>query len=895
MHAGLQRCILVLTLVMAFFPVVSAQVTLPDGFHRTLVADRLDPTAMTQAPDGRLFLTMKHGKVLIVRDDQLLPDPFVTVQVDNNNERGLGGIALHPQFEQTHWVYLFYTVPGANINRLSRFTANGDVAIPGSEEILFETDELRAAIHNGGAMQFGADGKLYLSTGEGSEPRNAESLSSVLGKILRLNDDGTIPEDNPFYDELSGKHRAIWAYGLRNAYSMGYDPVTDRLYANDVGGGDWEEINLIERGAFYGWDRLEGVSNGHNLPANYRDPVYAYDHSEGCAIVGATVYRPETLAFPAQYHGKYFYADYCAGAIRVLDLNTYQPQETFMTGGQRIVAMLTSHDGGLYYLERRGISDGSPQDNTGTDEGMLWKVTYGGSGAPQIAIHPEPRLVPVGEPAAFYVEASGSAPLTYQWYRDGQPVAGALEQSFAIPATSLSDSGSVMQCLVTNAQGQVWSDSALLSVTNNHRPEIQFVSPDPEFIYRAGDTIAFAAVVQDPEEGVLPADQISWWVQFHHNTHTHPVTGEQPGPPQGTFVVPRIGEIDTDVWYRVYVRARDKQGLTHTAFAEVFPQMTSYIVDSEPAGLEMLVDGKVRRTPFEVFSVAGIQRTVVAPVNQVMGDRIYFFDGWQQGVEDPALVFHAPEAAETFVAQYRSRPLGTGTGLSATYFPDVTFSHPDSVHRIDTTIDFNFFFDAPFAGLPEDMFSIRWRGFLLPYETGNHTFTGIVNDGLRMWIDGEQVFELWEPTATARLVGGTTWLEGGRLYPVTIEYYEYTWGANVQLWWSGDTFEQEIVPRSQLFPADYVGTRDELAVAINPNPVAAQRLDVTVTTLIADEMTYRIFQPGGQRVLEGAQQLVIGNNQLRILIGGLPPGIYLFEASFNARDVRVVRRFVVGL
>ena len=132
-------------------------------------------------------------------------------------------------------MYLYYTVPLAGHNRLSRVQALGNFALPGSEEVLLELDPMAGTIHNAGAMAFGADGKLYLAVGEGADGAKAPKLTSLLGKILRLNPDGTVPADNPFYDQTTGIYRAIYATGLRNPFSMAIQPGTDRIFVCDVG------------------------------------------------------------------------------------------------------------------------------------------------------------------------------------------------------------------------------------------------------------------------------------------------------------------------------------------------------------------------------------------------------------------------------------------------------------------------------------------------------------------------------------------------------------------------------------------------------------------------------------------------------------------------------------
>src|SRR5207237_4089046 len=173
----------------------------------------------------------------------------------------------------------------------------------------------------GGATQFGPDGKLYLSVGDHQDSAQPQSLSSLLGKILRLNSDGTIPSDNPFYNQTTGSNRAIWAYGLRNPFSSAFQPGTGRFFINDVGENANEEIDLGARGANYGWPGTGGAFVQSQHP-NFTEPFYVYPHgpndSIGSAIISGGFYNPAVAQFPSQYNGQYFFADF-SGWIHTID------------------------------------------------------------------------------------------------------------------------------------------------------------------------------------------------------------------------------------------------------------------------------------------------------------------------------------------------------------------------------------------------------------------------------------------------------------------------------------------------------------------------------------------------------------------------------------------------
>jgi glucose/arabinose dehydrogenase len=351
--------------------------TLPDGFSETVISTGLgSPTAMALAPDGRIFIDVQGGDVRVVKDGILLVTPFLHLNVDSNGERGLLGLAFDPAFADNQYVYFYYTVPGSPAhNRVSRFTANGDVADPNSEVVLLELDNLSdLPNHNGGAIHFGLDGKLYISVGDNAMSANSQDPSNLLGKILRINPDGSIPDDNPFVG-MPGVRAEIWALGFRNPYTFAVQPGTGRIFVNDVGSAPpnaREEINDLMPGGNYGWSVYEGYTND----PNYVSPLYAYpsgvtDPDTGdfvCAIVGGTFYNPDTVQFPPDYVGSYFFSDLWGFWIK-----QYHPDTgavtVFATGTPGFkVDLQVDSAGSLYYLA---------QDNGGE----IARIDYSGMGA----------------------------------------------------------------------------------------------------------------------------------------------------------------------------------------------------------------------------------------------------------------------------------------------------------------------------------------------------------------------------------------------------------------------------------------------------------------------------------------------------------------------------------
>jgi glucose/arabinose dehydrogenase len=336
-----------LALLLGVPSVVAA--TLPAGFTETSIPGLSNPTAMAIAPDGRIFVCEQGGALRVIRNHALLATPFVTLTVNSSGERGLLGIAFDPDFLTNQFVYVYYTATTPAIhNRISRFTAAGDVAAPGSEVVLLDLDNLSATNHNGGALHFGRDRKLYAGVGENAVKPNSQTVGNLLGKMLRINSDGTIPTDNPFYNSTTGKNRAIWALGLRNPFTFGIHPNSGRLFINDVGESTWEEINDGVAGGNYGWPDTEGPTNN---PA-YISPLHSYLNANAteCAIAGGAFYAPEMRQFPAQYVDSYFFSDLCGGWLRRLD-QALQSQD-YATGIASPVDVAIGDDGSLYYLAR---------------------------------------------------------------------------------------------------------------------------------------------------------------------------------------------------------------------------------------------------------------------------------------------------------------------------------------------------------------------------------------------------------------------------------------------------------------------------------------------------------------------------------------------------------------
>jgi glucose/arabinose dehydrogenase len=615
----------------------------PPGFtENELMSGLASPTSLAVLPDGRVLIGQQNGTVRLLKNDQPVGAPVVQLTVDSTGERGLLGMAVDPEFSVNPYIYIFYTATTPiSHSRVSRFTMNGDVVVAGSELVLIDLPSVGSGIWRmGGGMHFGPDGKLYIGVGDQQDSSHSQSLSSPFGKILRLNPDGTIPTDNPFYNQTTGIHKAIWAYGLRNPYTSAFQPGTGLYYINDVGQDSWEEVNRGIAGGNYGWPATEGYTNN---PA-YVSPVYAFQHGADCAITGGAFYNPQNVVFPPQYVGKYFFMDFCAGWIKTLDPSSGQVGN-FLTGAEFPNDMRFAPDGSLYYMERGMDTGGQPTT------GKVFKVRYTANTNPSIISHPQSQVIADGEDATFSVVAGGPGTLSYQWRRDGFDIPGATGTSYTLESAGLSDHGAVFSVRVSNAGGSVTSNGATLTVIAGERPTATWTQPSPTLLYRGGDTIPYAADASDPEDGTLPPSAYTWRVDLHHDSHAHPFVAPVSGSASGSFVIPTVGETDPDVFYRIHLTVRDSSGLTFSSFRDVQPRKAQVTLNTNIPGMTLSLDGQPRTLPYTLTGVAGMTRLLTAAQQQTVNNVTYTFVSWSDGgAATHSISF--PENNTTYTATY---------------------------------------------------------------------------------------------------------------------------------------------------------------------------------------------------------------------------------------------------
>ena len=590
--------LLVLMLFVMTNMAASAQTFSDPGFTAETVVTLpiYQAVGLTFAPDGRLFVWQKNGQVRIVKNGQLLSQPFFALgnKVNVSGDRGLIGLALDPNFASNGYVYLLYVYEGggnpgdngpktARLTRLQADPANPDVALANSEVVLLGTlsnapcsqyaegSDCMASdsiAHTIGTVRFAPDGKLLVGMGDGASPFfldplafRAQNLNYYNGKLLRLNPDGTAPSDNPFYDGTNSVRSKVYAYGLRSPYRFGVHPTTGEIIIGDVGHTTWEELNR-GRAANFGWPCYEGVGPMQGFQGAFPSqcasvsavtaPLHTYAHAtdgeddDEAAVVGGSYYT--ATQFPPKYRGNFFFADYVKNFIRrvVFDSNNNVASiENFATNLTTLVSLELGPDGALYYLE--------------LETGKLRRIRFTGSAPVAVAAATRPSL---SEPYNVVFSSQGTfdpdgTALTYQWeFGDGATSTEA-NPTHLYPATGARTY--TARLTVTNVYS-LTATTTVNVVVGSRFPLATILTPTDGVTVNIGDTVTFSGTGTDPDE-TLPMSALVWNVLLHHNEHVHPglsVTGTT-----GSFAVENHGSEGT-YFYELVLTVTDSSGLTDT-------------------------------------------------------------------------------------------------------------------------------------------------------------------------------------------------------------------------------------------------------------------------------------------------------------------------------------------
>lgn len=317
-----------------------------------IIAEGLQaPRSIDISKDGRIFVSEKRGSIRVVDNGTLLTEPVGDIKAENIGDAGLLGLTLHPNFTQNHLFYVYYTYSNSTglFNKVLMLTESNNRIID-SKTILdgIPGDEYR----DGGRIKFGPDGKLYVSTGDASIPELSQDLDSLAGKILRTNEDGTIPQDNPF------SNSPVYAYGFRNVQGLAWAPNSGALYSSDQGGAGNDEINLISPGKNYGWPHEECNSSDDD-DNRYTPPVLCFNPS----------LEPSGIAFAFSnklgYQNHLIVATLKGSHLRDIDFDSGS-QNTILVGYGRIIDLVESEDGSIFVLTSN--TDGRALPQQGDDK-----------------------------------------------------------------------------------------------------------------------------------------------------------------------------------------------------------------------------------------------------------------------------------------------------------------------------------------------------------------------------------------------------------------------------------------------------------------------------------------------------------------------------------------------
>lgn len=660
---------------------------LPPGFTESGVTSIGGETltALAFTPDGRLLITTQDGQLRVYENGGLVGTPaldFVTQwpptsRICSNFERGLLGVAVDPDFTTNNYIYLYYTFNRSNacpassvVNRVSRFVlpANNTI-VTTTETILIDNIPSTNGNHNAGDLHFGLDGLLYASAGDaGTGGSNARTLANLAGKILRVTRDGDIPLDNPYLDDAgsrrcgdpagvppgSGPCQEIVAFGLRNPFRFAFRPGTNEFYINDVGQNTWEEIDLGQIGADYGWNCREGAhtyTNCNPIPPNMVDPIHEYNHNIGCNVITGGAFVPNGI-WPSAYDDQYMFTD--AGCSRMWRLDPVTggyTQTQFATGlnfPNHMIFGPYSNTVALYY------AGGS----------LVRRIDYVGSEnrSPTAQLMASPTAGPAPLLVTFDATGSDDAdgdPLTFDWdFGDGAVITGTT--GLTITHTYTGTGTLTATLLVRDDQGGVSAPATIQIQPGNTAPTPTILTPLTSTLFAVGQTITLTGNATDVEDGALPDSALTWEVLIHHidvinpgNAHTHVYVPPTVG--NGiTFTTPAPEDLNATAlsYLEIQLTAADSLSLTTMITQTLNPNRVDLTFNTAPVDLQLLISAQPYTAPQTVVGWEAWALPVEAP-NQMDGsNQFWIFDDWSDGGA-AAHVINVPAASEIYTATFR--------------------------------------------------------------------------------------------------------------------------------------------------------------------------------------------------------------------------------------------------
>ncbi|MBV8520347.1 MAG: PQQ-dependent sugar dehydrogenase [Acidobacteria bacterium] len=645
--------------------------TVPAGFTDVSLTSVTGPTALAFTPDGRLLITQQTGSLRVYQNNALLATPAITFAASTictNSERGLLGVAVDPSFATNGFVYLFRTVNsgGTCVNRVARFTMSGNTVDAGSELVLIDNMPSTAGNHNAGHLQFGKDGYLYITIGDGGCDYAAgggcggandasRDQNILLGKLLRITSTGGIPPSNPFQGAgtarcnvtgsttAGNKCQETFAWGFRNPFRFTMDPnaASTRIFVDDVGQNAWEEIDVAQAGADYGWNCREGAHTNNTsgpcspTPPNLVDPIFEYSHSanvpgtsvSGCGSITGGAFVPNGI-WPG-YDNKYLFADYNCGAMFTIDSNAPANATAFATslGGSSAVHLLFGPFGAtqaLYYTTYAG-------------GGEVRRVQLNNSAGNNAPIANASQTAPTSgnTPLTVTLNATGSSDpdagdtLTYFWtFGDGTPETSTT--SLTIQHTYAA--GAYTASLRVRDNHFAFSSPVTVRITSGNTPPAPAITaPAAGTLFFVGQNFTLTGSATDAEDGTLPDSALSWTVILHHAAHTHPFLGPVTGNNVAlTAPAPEDLLAATNSYLEIGLTATDSGGLSTTVTRQLDPRKVTLTFDAQPSGATLRVAGTDVRTAIQLTSWDHWQFSISAFDQLVFGAN-YEFSSWSDG------------------------------------------------------------------------------------------------------------------------------------------------------------------------------------------------------------------------------------------------------------------------
>jgi len=736
----------------------AADVAASSGFSEEIVFTGLvRPTSLAFARDGRIFIAEKGGRIKVFDS---LTDTTATIFADlstnvfDHHDRGLLGLALSPNFPADPWVYVLYTYdapPGglapvyrddcAAVGgdssgrcvvtaRLSKLQASGDTTV-GSERVIIHDWCQQYLSHSIGDLRFGADGMLYVSSGDGAsyvyvdygqlpvggpvnpcgdppggamDPPGAEGgalrsqdlrtpgdPTGLNGTVLRLDPEtGEAAPGNPLISSPDPNAQRVVAQGLRNPFRFTMRPGTNELWLGDVGWGIYEEINRLPDPTAgvrnFGWPCYEGnpkqpgydgadltvCENLYSGPGQAA-PYYTFAHAaaiQGCdrgssAVTGVAFYPTTGAAYPAEYRGALFFADYARNCIWAMTPATpggdpSPSRVTEVVGGAANPVDLEIGPGDeLYYVDHLG--------------GSVRRLRYFTTNLPPTAVI---DATPIGGPAPLTVRFSGAgstdpdpadSQLTYLWDFTSD---GTVDATGPTATHTYATVGRYTATLTVRDSLGVTGSTTVLINPGNDAPVPSVLTPFATLNWSAGQTVTFSGQATDAQAagGTLPASALDWELRLRHcvpatSCHTH-ILQTWTGTASGSFVAP---DHEYPSYLELALTAEDSGGLRGTVVRRLDPATVDVTFASDPPGLQVTVGATTQTTPFTRTLIKGSTATVSAPAAQTSGATTYHFTGWSDRAARTH-VMSPPAAATTLIASYACDAYGYRCGTTPAAF-----------------------------------------------------------------------------------------------------------------------------------------------------------------------------------------------------------------------------------